>query len=148
MEKDLDYSIIPFGFMHCINSECTKGNDCMRRKAMLLSVSGPKKISIVNPVHIPANTEDCPHFFSNRKIRYALGITHLLDNIAYPKAKSIKRDINRYLGKNTYYRIVNKERLIAPSEQNLIRQLFINNGIEEEPLYDEYVEKYDWTGAE
>lgn len=38
----------------------------------------------------------------------------------------------------------NQERLATPTQQEHIRQIFLNHGIKEEPVYDTYVEKYDW----
>ena len=49
-----------------------------------------------------------------------------------------------YFGRNSYYRFLRKERLISPSEQKYIRQLFRKRGIEDEPVYDEYLERYEW----
>lgn len=44
----------------------------------------------------------------------------------------------------TYYRCRRKERMLDPSEQEYIRKLFVSKGIKELPVYDEYIEKYDW----
>jgi len=43
-----------------------------------------------------------------------------------------------------FYRILHKERHVTPSEQEHIRQIFVNNGIDTEPVYDEYQEEYSW----
>ena len=48
------------------------------------------------------------------------------------------------LQRATYYRCWRKERLIKPGEQERIRQIFLKWGINEEPVYDEYVEQYEW----
>ena len=40
--------------------------------------------------------------------------------------------------------IQKKERLITPEEQNIIRLIFIRQGIHTDPLFDQYVEQYDW----
>jgi hypothetical protein len=34
--------------------------------------------------------------------------------------------------------------LITPEQQDFIRKVFLEEGIEEEPVFDEYVEQYDW----
>ena len=34
--------------------------------------------------------------------------------------------------------------MLDPSEQEYIRKLFVSKGIKELPVYDEYIEKYDW----
>ena len=46
--------------------------------------------------------------------------------------------------KGTIYRIQKKERLITPDEQNIIRMIFIQHGIHTDPLFDKYIEQYDW----
>ena len=57
---------------------------------------------------------------------------------------SIHQQMLEYFGRNSYYRFLRKERLISPSEQKYIRQLFRKRGIEDEPVYDEYLERYEW----
>lgn len=52
--------------------------------------------------------------------------------------------MNENFSKGTFYRIQKKERLIAPNEQNIIRQIFIQYGIHADPLFDKYIEQYDW----
>lgn len=86
----------------------------------------------------------CPFFKADKKDRYALGITHLLDDLPHNKAIAIKRAMNENFSKGTFYRIQKKERLIAPNEQNIIRQIFIQYGIHADPLFDKYIEQYDW----
>ena len=77
-------------------------------------------------------------------MQYTSGITHLLDSIPYSDAIVIKQQMLEYFGRNSYYRFLRKERLISPSEQKHIRQLFRKRGIEDEPVYDEYLERYEW----
>ncbi len=145
MKKKFDYSTVPANFMHCINKQCMRSNECVRYKVMDYANSAQVRVIILNPNHITADGEDCNFFFPDCKKRYALGITNLLDNIPNSKTPDIKRRLYGYFTRTTYYRIRNKERLITPTEQNFIRQLFLDKGIGEEPVFDEYVEKYEWS---
>jgi len=144
MQKDFDYDAVPAGFMHCIFAQCVQADKCLRRRAMLHVTSEPVALSLVNPVRIPGDGAECPHFYADRKIRFAVGVTHLLTNLPYAKGKSIKRDLISYFGRTNFYRIRNKERMISPEEQKYIRRVFKGYGIEEEPLFDKYVEEYKW----
>ena len=83
-------------------------------------------------------------FKADKEKRYALGITHLLDDLPHNKAIAIKRAMNANFSKGTLYRIQKKERSITPAEQNIIRHIFIQYGIHADPLFDEYIEQYDW----
>ena len=73
-----------------------------------------------------------------------MGITQLLEDLPHNKAVAIKRAMNTKFSKGTLYRIQKKERLITPEEQNIIRLIFIRQGIHTDPLFDQYVEQYDW----
>ena len=103
-----------------------------------------KNFIIANPACTTPDAESCPYFMPDQKERFALGITYLLDNIPHHEAEVIKRQIIACMNKATYYRCWRKERLVKPAEQEQIRQIFLNKGITEAPLFDEYVEQYDW----
>ena len=81
---------------------------------------------------------------SDRTARFAMGITHLLDKLPHSEAVIVKSLLYDLLKRNMYYRIKNKERSIRPSEQESIRQIFLSRGITDEPVFDEYIEQYDW----
>lgn len=144
MEKDFNYHEVPYTFMHCIHTSCVRANDCLRYRVMQHATPDRASITIVNPVQIPENGNDCPHFFADQKARYALGITHLLDNIPHKVAVQIRNILYMYFQRNIYYRIRNQERLIKPAEQDYIRQVFLKKGINEEPVFDTYIEQYEW----
>ena len=144
MKQELDYSTVPLTFLHCIHTQCPRANNCLRHNIMQYLAPDRIGIQIVNPVIIPEDAKDCSLFFADRKAQFALGITHLLDNVPHAKAKNIKIEMMSYLRRSTYYRIVKKERLITPGEQNFIRQLFLRYEVKEEPRFDTYVEQYEW----
>lgn len=144
MEKDLDYSHVPYTFMHCIHASCVRANDCVRHLIMQHVPSSLESLLMLNPTHIPGDGKDCSYFFADKKVRFALGTRHLLDNIPYKKAMEIRQALRSYFGKSTYYRIRNQERPITPDEQSYVRQIFLRKGVGEEPVFDEYFEQYDW----
>lgn len=144
MEKDFDYNTVPITFLHCTHAQCLQANNCIRHQLMFQLTPDRNNIPIVNPARIEGKGENCPYFFRDRKSQFALGITHLLDNIPHTKAIQIKREMYNYFRRNMYYRILHKERLITPAEQIFIRQLFLDKGINEEPVFDKYVEQYQW----
>ena len=145
MKPDFDYSEVPYAFAHCFNTKCPRAAKCLR---YLVTSYIPLQLTVVCVVN-PALTasqevEPCSFFIPDRMKRYASGITHLLDKIPHAEALVIKREIYKFLGRNMYYRIKKHERLATPAQQEHIRQIFLNHGIKEEPVYDTYVEKYDW----
>ena len=76
--------------------------------------------------------------------RFALGITHLLDNLPHASALEVRTRLISYFGKNMYYRMKRKERYIAPREQMAIAKMFKNCGITKKAVFDEYFNLFDW----
>ena len=145
MKTNFDYNSVPDNFTHCLNKQCSHAADCLRHQVALHIPSERDTINIVNPVYAAANGGgNCSFFKVDQLLRYASGIMHLLDKIPHSDAIVIKQQMLEHFGRNAYYRFRRKEQLITPSEQKYIRQLFRKKGITDEPIYDEYVERYEW----
>lgn len=144
MEKNFDYNTVPKTYLHCLNAHCPHAAECLRYQVSLYATPETAIISVLNPTHVAGKEKKCSYFQPDRLLRFALGITHLLDKLPHTEALRLKQEIYNHFQRNMYYRIYNKERLIHPKEQEYIRQLFLRNGIKEEPAFDEYVDKYDW----
>lgn len=144
MEPESKYESVPQGFAYCLNEQCKHATKCLRY--LVSKELTPKRtvFSIVNPACTTPQADSCPFFKADQMDRYALGITHLLDDLPHNKAMAIKRAINTHFSKGTFYRIQKKERLITPREQKIIRSIFIQCGIHTDPLFDKYLEQYDW----
>lgn len=143
MENNFNYGQVPKNYLHCQNTQCQHSASCLRFLVALRIDSSVSSFSIVNPAYVAGRTE-CPYFKPDQLIRFASGITYLFDNLPHAKAIKVKKIIYSHFGKNTYYRFRNQERLIKPEEQDFIHEVFVKEGIEEEPLFDKYVDKHDW----
>lgn len=85
-----------------------------------------------------------PFFQITNQKRIALGITNLLDNVPHKTALLLRRQMVEHFGKTLYYRFLRKENELLPEHQIFIKQLFEQNGINEEPVFDSYRESFDW----
>lgn len=144
MDPNIKYESVPHDFPYCLNEQCKHSDKCLRYLTSKQLTQKRTVFSIVNPACTTPQADNCPYFKADKLDRYALGVTHLLDDLPHNKAVAIKRAINANFSKGTFYRIQKKERLITPDEQNIIRQLFIQYGVHTEPLFDTYIEQYDW----
>lgn len=144
MNKDFDYNLLPHAFTHCLNSQCKKGETCLRYKAAQHIPAELKKISIVNPAQVALVGEDCPFFKADELQQFALGMTNLLRHVPHEDAVIIKRQMRDYFGRSHYYRLWRKERMFSPEQQEYVRQLFLQRGLQEPPKFDEYVNQYEW----
>lgn len=135
---------VPDSFARCLNEKCKQANSCLRRLALLQTTPETHYFSIVNPASVSQDAAKCPFFVSSRKLRMAWGMKHLLDNVPYKTAYSLRYNLLAYYGKSHYYCCFRGERYITPTEQAYIRNLFLQYGIKEEPVYDDYTEEYSW----
>ena len=143
MQEDFDYKDVPKGFLHCLDTKCTHSATCLHFLAAQHAEQNISSFLVVNPVYV-ANRDECQFFQTVCLARFALGITHLFNNLQHAKAVKIKAILYNYFGRNTFYRIRSKQRLIKPEEQDFIRKVFIEEEIADEPIFDEYVDRYNW----
>lgn len=144
MKPDFDYNSVPHDFVHCFNAQCEHASKCLRHQIALLTPPERGVVRTISPVFkLPAGT-NCSYFKAEKLQRFALGFAHLLDKVPYKDAVVLRKQIFNYFERSTYYRCLHKERLIKVEEQAYICQLFTNRGIEKEPVFDEYVEQYEW----
>lgn len=144
MEPESKFESIPGGFAYCMDGQCKQAATCLRHLASQQLTPERKVFSIVNPACTTPQEDSCPFFKEVQTVRYALGITRLLDDLPHNKAVAARQYINAGFSKGTIYRIRKKERLITPEEQEFIRRVFVRIGIEAEPVFDQYVEQYAW----
>lgn len=144
MKEDFNYKEVPYNYIHCLHAQCRHSDKCLRY--LITRYADPKieHITIVNPSYALANEDNCSFFHEDRMSCFACGITHIFDNLPYKQALKVKKLVYNKLRRNTYYRIKRKERLINPEEISLIREIFRNEGIKDEPAFDELIYKYDW----
>lgn len=146
MKKDFDYDSIPLSFAHCLNGDCLRANNCLRRQLALIMPEERATVTIVNPRHMAsADGKDCTYFMDEKPVLFARGMRRLLDRVPLADATVIKNQLLGYFGKSVYYRCCNGERLIKPKEQEYICELFRRRGVAEPPQFEEYVEYYDFS---
>lgn len=144
MNKKIDYSDVPKSFLYCSHDKCPRRGKCLRYQVTLSISQKLPYYTTVNPQHIVGKEDKCDFFRLNETLRFASGISHLLDNVPYAVAVSIHKEIYSLMGRSMYYRIRNKERLLHPIEQKQIAAIFLKHGIKSELVFDEYIDKYDW----
>lgn len=144
MDEKINYEDIPKAFLFCSHKKCQRRNKCLRYQATLSIPSEVSSYTIVNPEYIAGRESSCKYYKPFCLSRFASGIDHLLDNLRHSTAVMIRKELYALMGRNMYYRIRNKERLLHPYEQEQICAIFLKYGINEPPKFDQYIDKYDW----
>ena len=119
MNPKIDFNDVPKNYLYCTHSKCPRRNKCLRYQATLS----------IKP-------------YCNS--RFACGIDHILDNLPYSTAVTIRKELYSLMGRSMFYRIRNKERMLHPDEQKQIVAVFLKHGIENKPEFDQYIDLFDW----
>ena len=144
MSKKIGYSDVPKSFLYCNHDKCPRRGKCLRYQVALDISQKLPYYTTVNPQHIAGNENNCDFFKLNETTHFAIGMSHLLDGIPHATAIVIHKEIYSLMGRSMYYRILNKERLLHPVEQEQIAAIFRKHEIKFKPVFDDYIDKYDW----
>ncbi|WP_293664836.1 DUF6078 family protein [uncultured Parabacteroides sp.] len=143
MLEKFDYSQVPHDFAHCFNSGCKHSGNCLRYQITSYIPKECWSVRVINPAQTVPDG-DCPGFMSSQKLKYAYGMSHLLDDLPYRKAKEVRAVMREHYGKTYFYRLKRMERCFTPEDQQYVGSLFQRFGIEREPTFDRYEEEYNW----
>lgn len=144
MEEIIEYSIVPFGFLMCLNRECSKSDNCLRQ---LVERSVPQEIerwNIVSLKYLAALTDDCPYYKAAEKVRFAKGFIQMLENLPYKQMQLAVHRLMDFFGRRMYYRVRKGERLLSPAEQQNIQNILGSCGVSQPQKFDAYIERYEW----
>ena len=143
LDKDFNYSKLPYGWTLCSLSECSRKEECLRYQ-VCQSVTLTRGQCVLPAVLLK---ETCPYFHPIRKVNVAIGFKGIFREVKERDHSEIRRKIANYLGRGgTYYRYRNGERSLTPKQQEWIRQLFRRYGYTEEVVFDRYETIYEIRG--
>lgn len=145
MKDSFNYKSVPRDYLHCFNRDCPRASECLPYVVAMNATKSAVFIRTLNPAAYPKNAKRCPHFRSATSTRMAWGMTKLFDKLSYLSARFIRKDIRSLYPTKGYYRVLNGERAITPTEQATIANIFAQHGISTPPVFDRYTEEYDWN---
>lgn len=145
MLKNFEYSMLPFGFVHCSCNNCRKADQCLRSLTLSYVPDTEVMVKMINP-HLAVPDGKCPYYLSSKTKKFAYGISHLFDELPFGKVKSVREELINHYGHTNYYRLKRKERSFPPAEQDYVKSVLQRYGVKGSPAFDEYREEYDWEG--
>ena len=129
----------------CYVENCPLRNHCLR---WLVGQHMPPTASTyrcVNPNFEGVATADCPMYRKDEKVRFAKGMKNMFnDDMPKSVQDAVKYGVINKSNRTYYYEYKNGSRLIPPSLQEHIRQLFRDKGWTAKVDFDSYVDDYNW----
>lgn len=144
MNKEINFSKVPFSYNICLNRECPQANTCLRQLAEQSAPDDIQSWTILSPKYLASLKDACPHYRSDTKVLFAKGFIKLLEDLPYKQMQAAVAQLSGYFGRRTYYRIRKGERLLSPSEQEMVLSILKNCGVSSHKGFDDYIKEYDW----
>lgn len=138
-----EYNQLDFDFAHCAGTHCEKAGKCLRHTAYkMLAVNGNETYTMVNSAVIKG-AQPCPFFESDRKERFAWGISRIYDNVRASDLRGVKLNVMSCFGSEVYYKVKQQRRAITEEEQEMVRLSFTEMGYDGNAIeFDRYEEQY------
>ncbi|WP_315508561.1 DUF6078 family protein [Alloprevotella tannerae] len=138
-----EYNQLDLDFAHCAGNHCAKAGECLRHTAYkMLAANTSETYTMVNSALI-TGVQSCPFFMSDRKERFAWGISNIYDNVRAADLRRVRYEVISYFGTGVYYKIKQQRRVITEEEQKLIRLSFTEMGYDGNSIeFDRYEEQY------
>lgn len=136
---------IPEWWPVCQNDGCPMEGECLRqlaRKELLYDAT--RWMSV-----LPSALKDgeCQYFQKAETVRMVRGLHSTFKNLRDKNVRhNLRIDLTGYFGsKGSFYRYKDGERWMNPQLQQMIADYLKSYGCDDEPVFDEYAEGYDFT---
>ncbi len=137
---------IPYSFVCCLLDKCPLHKDCLRYLAAQNVDASKQTFNCLNPRVESVGTQDCPHFRSTEKVRYAIGLANVFNNVPGQYIKALRNQLISSFGQTRYYTEMRSgKRKITPKEQDEIAAIFKSLKIKAPVIYDRFEEDYHWS---
>ena len=133
------------GYTICHIGTCPLHNQCLRWHVGQHVPHTVSSCTSVNPHFEDVATADCPMYRSDQKVRYAKGMTRIFTSDMPKRMEpAVRQGVISLTNRTYYFEYRNGSRLIPPTLQEHIRDLFRVNGWTADITFDDYIEDYDW----
>ncbi len=136
-------SDIPYNYAMCMKKDCPQAAICLRSIAWSMVSTDEPFVRIVNPSLASSNT-DCPFYRDSSPVRFAKGFVKMKDEMTTKQYSEFMYRLIGKFGRNPYFVRRRGERLLPPSEQEIVLKVLKDIGIEKELKFDSYEECIDW----
>jgi len=133
------------GYVVCFAEACQLREQCLR---WIVGQHMPATESVcmsVNPHHEGVGTDHCPLMRKMQKVKMAKGMQHIFsDEMPKRIEKIIRATLIAHYGRTYYFEYRKGAKLIQPSMQEDIREVFRHYGWTKDVEFDEYIDDYEW----
>jgi len=145
IKKELLIEKAQEGYAVCNMEGCPLRDHCLRWLTGQHVPSTRSTYRCVNPHFEGVATAKCPMYRNDQKVRFAKGMLHIFtDDMPKRVEYEVRSEVIAMTNRTYYFEYRNGSRLIPPTLQEQICDLFREKGWKGEVNFDSYVEDYDW----
>lgn len=144
MSATINYSEVPYNYIHCTGQGCPNAQNCLRHLAYCEAPVTHASLKLINPRWLATQQMPCERFRSSEKTKYAIGFTNLEKQVKVGVANLFKLLLMKQFGRKGYYERRKGSRPISPDEQQIIIEIAQKMGVTMESYFDAYEEDLNW----
>ena len=138
-----EYNRLGIDFAHCAGTHCELAGECLRHTAHKMLAKNTRESYVVTNPAVITGAQPCPLYETDRKKRFAWGISSIYDNVRAADLHGAKRKVMSCFGSDIYYKVKQLRRTITEEEQRDVRLAFTEMGYDGSAIeFDRYEEQY------
>ena len=138
-----EYNQLDSGFAHCSGANCERASECLHNAAHKMLAKNTRESYVVANPAVITGAQPCPLYETDRKERFAWGISSIYDNVRAADLHGAKRKVMSCFGSDVYYKVKQLWRTITEEEQRDVRLAFTEMGYDGYAIeFDRYEEQY------
>ncbi len=133
------------GYTVCFAAQCPLKEHCLHHLVGQQMPDTQSSYHCVNPHYQGVGSAQCPLFRNSEKVQFAKGMMHIFNaDMPCRVEPYVRNHLIASHCRTYYFEYRNGKRLIPPTIQEEVRNLFREAGWNEEVSFDSYIEDYDW----
>lgn len=140
-ERDL-WQRMPEHYLLCFNGQCELAESCLHWLATQHGNPKDEFVRAVNPR--VCSGRSCRNYRPKRIVTAAFGMLHTFDNVKAKDIAAMRKHIQNYFCRSSYYVRRNGKHRISSEEQAFVSQVFRSYGYTDGATFDCYTEDFDW----
>ena len=142
--KEFSYSLVPYNWAICYQTDCPLAAQCLRRHAAILAPEAMTSHVVVLPA---ARKDDgtCLAFVADQPVQQGRGMLNLFCHVENVDVSALRRRVMAVFGSKThFYRYRKGKYPVTTRQQARVAQLFAKYANGAAPQYDCIEENYEF----
>ena len=139
-----NYTSMPADYPVCMHNTCQLAATCLRQIAYAEKLDSEQYLNLINP-RLCTQDSSCPYFRDSQPIVFARGFKGMQAKMYPNQYQQFMNKLIMEWTRNSYFASRRGDRLLSPCEQELVRSVLREVGVQEDLAFDAYESHVDYA---